>query len=501
MRNIIYRHRKIRLFVLMVALGGAGLFYLQEPRWVSGLAEEKVSHFMGHRLKVEIGGVSGGVFRDMTLEDVAFISGADNSKVFRLERMEISYRLWWVLLEKLGVLPEEDKELKYVGVYFSEENPFARGFLKLYSYPDRFELFGSISPVLFGDEKKKGVKGVFTRRADGTYDCDLLWDGKTSVTGTLDPAGRAIDLGFVPLAQKKGIVKIKGSIADNNDIQVYSRLDKVDLFGTELIGDIWLSYRDPGTPTFLARAENLVVNKLPFWGFVVGGYFSPRDKELHLDNVKWGESFTLTGRMKMEEPYPAQLKLAVKDLDINEMAAMFGNTTVPYSGRAEAEVELAGPIRTADVKGRIYIGKGVLNTMEFRSVFATLEGKLPVIRIADSRVLKDGGYILISGEMDFSRHKENKIFEGVKFDTDNKVAVWEDWQITKEEDANQVEARRDNVTIITSTEDDNLRKKSVTEDPIQKELGFNYKIDGSNSIKIETKEDDDFFGLEHKIQF
>ena len=486
----------------MIALGGVGFFYMREPLWVSKLAEEKVTQFMGERLRVEIGQVSGGVFGDMTLQDVAFISGADKKdKVFRIERMEISYRLWWVLLEKLGMMPEQEKGLKYIGVYFSKSNPFVRGFLKLYSYPDRFELFGSISPAVFGDEEKRGVKGVFTRRDDGRYDCDLLWDGKTSVTGTLDPSGRKIDLGFVPVGQKKGIVKIKGAIEENNDLSVYSRLDKVDLFGAEIIGDLWLSYRDPGMPVFMFKAENLVVNKLPFWGFVLGGHFSPDDKELYLDNVKWGPAVTLLGKVKMAEPYPAQLRLAVTDLDIHEMAAMFGNTTIPYAGRAEAEVGFDGPIAAADVKGRIYIGEGVLDTMEFRSVFATLEGKLPVVRIADSRVLKEGGYILISGEMDFSRYRENKIFEDVTFDTDNKVAVWEDWQISKEDEDNVVEAKRDNVIITTSTEDDTLRKKSVTEDPIQKELGFSYKIDKASSIKIETKEDDDFFGLEHKIQF
>ena len=39
------------------------------------------------------------------------------------------------------------------------------------------------------------------------------------------------------------------------------------------------------------------------------------------------------------------------------------------------------------------------------------------------------------------------------------------------------------------------------EDSGQKEVGFKYKIDTSNSIKVQIDDEDDFLGVEHKIEF
>jgi hypothetical protein len=502
MRGIVYWHRKKRLLAMALVLTVFYFFGFQDSHWARQFAEDKVTEFIGHRLAVQIGSLNGGIFTDMTLQNVAFSSGkAGKGKVFRLERMEISYRIWDVIMEKLGLTSGEDSALKYMGIYFSKENPFVQGFIKLYRYPEKIELFGHVSPILFGGKDKKGIKGVFLKREDGKYDCDLLWDGRVNITGTLDPSGRAIKLGCVPLSEKKGIVKISASIDEKGDLQAYFRLDKADLFGTEVIGDLRLSYRDEVMPLFLFRAENMVVNKQPFWDFMAGGGFSSAEKVIFLENVRWGEGISLAGKIGTDSPYFAGLKLFIKNVDLGELAGMLGDAKTPLAGKAEGEINFDGPIKTARVKGRLYIGEGMLDDMEFRSMFATLEGKLPVIKVVDSRVVKEGGLIIVSGHMDFSKLQDDKAFEDLVFETDNKVAVWEDWQISKEEKSGVVEARKDRMTLSTTIEDGSLQDKMDEEDPVQKELGFKYKIDTSNSLKLKLEEENDFLGLEHKIQF
>ncbi|MGB2601854.1 MAG: hypothetical protein WBD00_00890 [Candidatus Omnitrophota bacterium] len=502
MRARTIRIRKIRFFGLSLALLAVCYLTFQQTHWVKRFAENKVSAFLGNKLDIRIREISGGVTRDMTLQDVEFISGQDESaKVFRLERMEISYRLWRVFLERFGIVEQEEQPLEYVGIYFSDENPFVQGFVKIYAYPGKLELVGHVSPVLFGEEEKKGVKGTFFKREDGKYDCDLLWDGTLKIEGVLDPVGRSIDLGFDPLSSKKGTVKIKGSITKEKDISVYSRLDKVNLAGAEIIGDIWLSYRDEGMPVFLVKAENLVVNRSPFWDIVAGGTFSREKKLITIDKASWGKGFSLFGKIATEDPYNSNLKLMFRNVDLAEVGSMFGNTNTPLGGIAEGEFTFKGPLNTASVKGRLHVGEGVLGNMEFRSISASFEGKLPVIKAVDSRVMKDGGYIMVDGEIDFSKMREGKAFDGLLFETDNKVAVWEDWQISKGDSANKVRATRDKVTLSTSLEDDSLHRGIGEDDPIQNELGVNYKIDKGSSLKVQIEEDDDFFGLEHKIEF
>jgi len=469
---------------------------------VKQLAEDKLEEFMGYKLTARIGEVNGGIFRDMILQDVAFFSSRSaKGEVFRLERIEISYRIWEFIIEELGLEFSKRRSLESLGMYFSSENPIVRGFLKLYRYPERIELFGRITPVLFEEEGERSVRGIFLKRKSGEYDCDLLWDGEIKVTGMLDPSGRAIDLGFVPLSSRKGTGKISGSVNEAGSLRVYSRLDKVSIFGTEVIADLWISYKDSGVPVFSVEAENLVVNKQPFWDFTAEGKFFPREKKVFFDKVRWGEAIVLTGNAGTYAPYPVSLQLSVRDMELKELAEILGNTGAPVSGMAEMKIDIEGPIRTAAVKGRLYIGEGVLDNMEFRSMFATLEGKLPVVRIADSRVVKDGGQIIVSGEMDFGKLREGKAFDGLVFETDNRVAVWEDWQISKEEKFHVVEARKDRVTLSTSIEDDGLQEGPGTEYLGQKGVGFKYEFDASSSIKLNFEEEDDFFGLEHKIQF
>ena len=502
MRARIIRTRKVRLFGLSLALLTACYLNFQQTHLVKKFAENKVSAFMGNRLDISIRDISGGITNNMTLEGVEFISGRDaDAKVFSVERMEISYRLFQLVLEKLGMDSRREQPLEYVGIYFSDENPFLQGFVKIYTYPGKLELIGHVSPVLFGEEQKKGIKGTFFKREDGKYDCDLLWDGTLKIEGVLDPPGRSIDLEFDPVSSKKGTVKIKGSITKDKDLGVYLRLDKVNLSGTEIIGDIWLSYRDEGAPVFMVRAENLVVNKNPFWDIAAGGTFSREERLLKIDRASWGKAFKLSGKVSTEDPYETDLKLVFDNVDVSEVGGMFGNTGTPLEGSAEGEFAFRGPLTAASVKGRLHVSEGRAGNLEFRSISAAFGGKLPVMKVIDSRVMKDGGHLKVDGEIDFSRMPEGKAFEGLVFETDNKVAVWEDWQISKQDGDNKVRATRDNVTLTTTMEDNSLHGGIGEEDPIQNELGVNYRLDEGNSLKVKIEEDDDFFGLEHKIEF
>ncbi|MBD3425731.1 MAG: hypothetical protein GF409_00710 [Candidatus Omnitrophica bacterium] len=499
MRARLRRITKARVAGLSLALMVVSYFTFSQTSWVKYFAEKKVSSFMDNKLDVRIGQITGGVIRDMSLQEVEFISGTgEGAKVFAVERMEISYRVWRILLEKLGLAERTERPLEEVGVYFSEENPFLQGFFKIYSYPEKLELVGHVSLALFGEEEKKGLKGSLFKRDDGRYDCDLVWNGSLKIKGVLDPAGRSVDLGFDPVSSRKGTVRLKAGIGRDRAINAYTRLDKVRFGAVELIGDVWLSYREPSDPVFQVKAENLVVNKRPFWDISLEGTYSREGRYLSIEQAKWGRAFILFGRISTKAPYPSKLGIRFSHADLSEIGAMLGNSSTPLEGMAEGELSFDGPVLSADVTGRLHVGQGVLNNMTFRSISAQFRGKLPLVRVVDSRVFKEGGFIKVEGEMDFSRFAEGKAFEKVIFSTDNKVAVWEDWQITKKEDSNKVSATRDKVTLTTSMEEAGFMPR---EDPIQNELGVNYSLDRGSSLKFEMEEDDDFFGLEHKIEF
>ena len=505
MRSLIIRERRKKLLFLLFWLACFYSWNSTAPEWAKMIAESKVAEFTDNNLTVKIGEITGGIFQDMVLEDVVFCSGKSNAKEsFAIDRMVISYQFWNAIVDKIIDREKKKNILSQVKLVFSDENPFVRGFIKLNrENSGKIEFTGRISPVLLGDQRKRFVEGTLTKRQDQKWDCSFLWNGNFKVLGILDPAGRAIELDFSPADEsKRGIAKIKGEINEGGEVQFYSRFDKVDLYGTEIIGDFSLSFQDKGKPLFLFEAENLLIDKQPFWGIVVGGAFSPEDEVLLLDNVKWGPYFTLVGKIKTSLPYESDMKLLFKDLPLHELTGMMGGAQVTFLGRAEGELNISGNIAETKVKGRLYISDGVLDTMEFRSLFASLEGKLPIVKIVDSRVVKDGGNILVTGYMDFDKMDEGKAFDTIIFDTDNKVAVWEDWQIQKEDTFNTVEATKNNITLTTALEDDeSLRRISDPVGQRQKDIECNYDLDGANSLKIDFDREDDFFGLEHKVQF
>ncbi|MBU1084230.1 MAG: hypothetical protein KKG84_03950 [Candidatus Omnitrophica bacterium] len=499
MRGAAYHNRKVRLLTLLMILSAAWAFGSHQKHFVKDLAEKKVSEFLGNKLAVKIGAINGGIFGDMVLGDVEFYAGS-KSKPFVVERVEVSYRLWDVVAERLKISNPSGNPVKNIAVYFSDDNAFIRGFIKFYKYPGKMEIFGHLSPLLFG-EGKKGIIGSLTRREDARYDCDLLWGGQLRITGIIDPTERKINLDLVPVTEKKGTMKIKGEINEKGQTETYYRLDKVNIAGSEVIGDIWLSYGTLGTPRFSARGENIVINKHPFWDIKAEGIILYKEKLFMLERFSFGDSMMLSGTAHMNPPYDTDMKFVMNDLDLAEIKTVFTDGNMPIAGTVKGEVGIKGPAISARVDGRIYVASGVIGALNFRSIFATLKGNFPVIEITDSRVIKDGGRITVDGKMDFSKMGEGKAFDGVTFETDNKVAVWETWQIEKEEDGNVVQASKDRFTLSTAIESEGKILEDYMTDQKQKEMGFSYKIDEQNSLKLEVDEETDFFGVEHKIQF
>ncbi|MBD3379435.1 MAG: hypothetical protein GF408_03120 [Candidatus Omnitrophica bacterium] len=497
----LYANRRKRLLLIAFFLAAVYAAFSVEHDWLKEVIEAKVSRFMGGRLEVEIGQVRGGIFGDMSLKEVDIRpSGASSGDVFRIERMDVSYRLWRGVLEKLGFFAEK-QQLEYISLYFDRDNPFLRGYLKLESYPGKILAAGHLAPVIFGETGKKAIKGVFLRNETGKYDCDLVWDGKARISGLLDPSSRSLELACTRENGKPGTFKVKGQISDERKVDLYFRSDKVMFYGIEIIGDAWLSYSGEEGHRFTAKAENLLIAKNPLWNLEVEGRFRPERSGIVFEKIGWGENIVLRGQVRTVAPYPVDLELLMKEVDLVKLVDNFGGVKEPLSGKLEADIKFDGPAASAKVKGRFFVGEGKLGELEFRSVSAGLKGQLPFVELEDARVMKEGGNILISGGMDFSRMLEGKVFEKLAFASDNKVAVWDRWQIMKEEQQREVTASRDNVTFTTSFDNDDLQKEPFYRSYDHRELGVNYELEGGNSIKMGFEEDDDFLGMEHKMRF
>ncbi len=505
MYGIISFRRKIRLLVITAGILSVSVLFCYWSSWGKRFAEDKVNSFLGDRLKVRIGGLTEGIFGDMILEDVELSSGARGSgNAFRFERMEISYRIWQALLDRLNPVRVKADTLEYITMYFSDENPFVRGFIKLSKSPEgEIGLMGYISPVLFGEEAKKGIKGVFNKRGDGMYDGDLIWNGEVKVTCLLDPEARSMEVKFESISDKtKGTLKISGKINPDGNIGAYFRVDRVQFGEMELVCDIWADYKHGDIPRLLLKAENILLDKRSLWDIAGDVSFYPREREITVNALSVGDGIKLSGDISGKDGFPVDIAVSLNGVEMSEIVEALGGYREKISGRIEGEMAVKGPIAEAGVKGRLFIGEGSLGAVNFRSVFASLEGKMPEINIVDARMVKPDGQIIISGSVDLGKFWNGQALNGVLFDTDNKVAVWENWQISKKEEQGLVEASKDKVTLTAPLENDwQSLERPASGQMGEKEIGLSYKLDTENSLKMEFEEDDDFLGVEHKIQF
>ena len=501
MGRVILRRRMMRLLFLMSISVIVWAYSFWGSVWSRRIAVEKIAGFSGNRFIVDVGSVKGGIWNDMVLQDVSFKSreGADGP-IFRLDRVEISYRLQRILAEKTGFIGQPERHLKSLKVFFSEKNPFVQGFISFYASHNSIKMIGSISLPVFGYEQPSGIKGFFKKTGPSEYKCDVDWGGDLRLSGKMDPDGKKLQLDFLQRENEHRLLKVEGDIRSDQVIRVYARLYNWKIFGAETVGDLWLSYSYDKMPLINIEAKNILVNKNPFRDISLSSRAVPDKNLVFFDKIIWGRDVYAKGRVSTLPGFPLNMDIHVRGLDIAELAGP-GEGDDRLKGTVEAAVNLAGPIREPAVKGRVFIDNGILGELEFVSLFATLSGKIPVIKVTDARVVKDGGNITVSGEINISKLHSGHALDALHFTTDNKVAVWESWQISKEDSFDVVEAKKDRMTFTTTYFNDDGTGGFSGGDYEQGDLDFRYRIYGDENSQIEISETDDFLGLEHKVQF
>jgi len=265
MKGALIFKRRVILLTALVTVTVLIANYYWKTYWLEKYSEAKILEFVGNRLRVDVGAVENRTYPIITLSNVAFWArSSDKGPVFRLENVAIRYNgLLWEIIRRSGLFPWKKIPPNELGVYFSEENPFVRGFITFYSYREQVEVFGQVIPVVFGDIEKRGIKGVFEKNDRGTYDCDLLWDGRYKMTGILDPESRELALKLFPVDDTARHLAMKLSIDKDGNVTIYFRVYRWLLWGEENVGDIWITCNDREVPVFNVRSENYMINKRP----------------------------------------------------------------------------------------------------------------------------------------------------------------------------------------------------------------------------------------------
>ncbi|MDD5449459.1 MAG: translocation/assembly module TamB domain-containing protein [Candidatus Omnitrophica bacterium] len=375
-----------------------------------------------------------------------------------------------------------------------------------------------------GGKKSEGVvHGSLTLfdRFDARFKGRINVDGETleisdfAITNPLDPKSGFVLNGDINLSDKsgkfsaasmaengKGFIEIVGRITEKKALAVYAKLNHIDFFGNDLLSELDLSttfYKGPNEMvTGSLKTRNLVVNYKPFHD--IDASWVLKKKELFLTNFSLGDAYRLFGKLKLASPYDLDLNLSINNADLADWLVFSrAEEKEGFAGLISGKIKIKGPLQEPVTEGNINVEEGNINDIKFSAINFNLRGRGPLFTIADSRLIKEGGVLFISGEVDLRKIGKRNIFENVKIETDHKVIVWEGWDITKS--TSEIKAEKslgedfgvNFKTYVNAGETNEERKES--------EIGLDYKIKKDENINIKMKTDSAFVGIEHKIKF
>jgi len=294
----------------------------------------------------------------------------------------------------------------------------------------------------------------------------------------------------------------------NNDY-VFSELKmyKLNFGGTIVSGDFVVKgqvYKDEngGFKEFKGKlfSDNITLNLNLFRP--LGMAFRITKDELDIESLRIGKSYALKGKMSLIEPFESDFRLEIIRADIRDFARL---TKVKDPNIAQGIVNgifyIKGPMFSLLSDGVLKSRNGKVGPVGYSSAVMRFEGFGPIVSIVDSNLKQGDGTLTVEGYMDLRNIAKGNLFDGLRISSDMKTVVWDTWDITK---------RGTDELSMTKEITDKMRIgfKTVAREPLTtyydrenpEEMSLEYKI-GEENINLKLKENEEFFGIEHSVEF
>ncbi|NQT74975.1 MAG: hypothetical protein HQ566_00470 [Candidatus Omnitrophica bacterium] len=247
-------------------------------------------------------------------------------------------------------------------------------------------------------------------------------------------------------------------------------------------------------------SRDAMLNAAPFMPLRMS--FKIEKDTLEVRSLRLGNAYEVKGRCSLERPFNADLRLEINRADIREITKLMKvkNPDVAM-GILNGTFCIKGPFATLFSDGMLESRNGKLGPIEYDLASVRLEGFGPIINIVDSNIRYGNSNLTVDGYVDLRNLAKGELFSGLRVKSDMKRIVWDGWDITKKgkDELSMEKAISDKVRV---------GFKTMSRDPITRyyhrdnpeELSLEYKM-GMENLKMKLKEDEEFFGIEHNIEF
>ena len=243
----------------------------------------------------------------------------------------------------------------------------------------------------------------------------------------------------------------------------------------------------------------------------LNGEFNIESNVLKISSLKWGDAYNLQGSVDLYRPYKLNLALDIKESSISQLFLMpdvpDADSEGKLKGKIKGSVTMKGSLDDLMTTANLECSKGNLGNLDYESMNINLNGKGSVLKVADSRILRKEGYIVLSGDVDLKRLWSKEPCEGLDWACGNEAVIWEGWDIVKQAKSQELEMKKGigkekefMITFKSYLNDEQSWQDSQGGNQ-DEAVGVEYSLDEAKRVKMQLKNNEEVFSLENKIKF
>jgi len=290
---------------------------------------------------------------------------------------------------------------------------------------------------------------------------------------------------------------------DNKSLVSELKIDKLDIKGATLSGNIILKARvlkDNGL-TGKIYSGNLVMNSSALPELKI--FFKLTKDKLKVYSMNFGESYRLRGTIGLKEPFETNASFEILRANLRDIAVMTkAKRPEVVTGILNGLFNIEGPLANLQSSGFIGGRSGKIGPIWYDSADIRIHGAGPIISIVDSRIRQAQATFTMEGYIDLRSVADSNLLDYLKLKSDMKTIVWDGWDISKygSDSIKMVKEIGEKVSVGFRT----FAREELL--PYQKrdnadEMSLEYKLDNGQMFQMKLKENEEFFGVEHKKRF
>lgn len=398
--------------------------------------------------------------------------------------------LFGVPIEAKGRIAIVNEAAPQLEIRFSSDSAYVRGYLDVSGDIQKLKLNLFLHPATLTDIYANGYfsfekKAVEFEEIYVGADAALRRNGDETIKPKIKLLCELSKLPAYTLILKLNHISIGG-----NDL-----LSDVVFDGTFFAGEAGDVIMEGEVANF-----NTILNYKPFPDSSV--LYAIKRDAVEIKELKVGESVKLAGSAILKGSHALDMILELKNVDLEELFAYSVEDAPPVSGIVNGKLNIKGDLAKPFLNGRLEASNGRMGPLNYDALIFNLSGEFPVIHFNDSKMIKNDTALFLEGDMDLRRFGKSRVFENVRIKSDEKMIVWDGWDITKGKDEPKLSLGRDvgdsfHIDFNTFLEKD----LDLAEEKPQGEVEFGYKVTDEGTFKVKLKGEERFLGVEHKKRF